>query len=127
SYFCCWGQKNSCGGYNLGKIVVKKLNDADKFWNEGVGVKVSSKILVDKCQSEVVREIPTNQGVAMESKLEEMWRLLADEESPVRIIGIYGMGGVGKTTLMKNGTKSTQRKNSVAQWDINVTIFMKSN
>ncbi|KAI3986097.1 hypothetical protein MKX01_031212 [Papaver californicum] len=48
----------------------------------------------------------------MDSKLEEVWRLLADEESPVRIIGLYGMGGVGKTTLLEEQVdmKSIQRQ-----------------
>ncbi|PON61872.1 NB-ARC domain containing protein [Parasponia andersonii] len=47
-----------------------------------------------------VVEIPTEPTVGMESMLDEVWRDLGDEN--VRIMGLYGMGGVGKTTLFKN-------------------------
>ncbi|KAI3919111.1 hypothetical protein MKW98_016664, partial [Papaver atlanticum] len=106
SYFCCWGRKNCCIGYKLGKMVVELLNDVHKFWNEGV-----FQVLVDKSQPDIVREIATNQAVGIESKLEEIWSLLADEESLERIIGLYGMGGVGKTTLLKNLNNKFLKRN----------------
>ncbi|XP_026379441.1 probable disease resistance protein At5g63020 [Papaver somniferum] len=106
SYFCCWGRKNCCIGYKLGKIVVELLNDADKFCNEGV-----FQVLVDKSQPDIVREIATTQAVGIESNLEEIWSLLADEESLERIIGLYGMGGVGKTTLLKNLNNKFLKRN----------------
>ncbi|KAI3934644.1 hypothetical protein MKW92_035115 [Papaver armeniacum] len=106
SYYCCWGRKNCSSGYKLGKLVVEKLNDIDKLWNEG-----AFQIVVDKCEPDPVQEISTNQATGMESQLEEVWRLLADEESLVRIIGLYGMGGVGKTTLLKNVNNEFLKRN----------------
>ncbi|KAI3941743.1 hypothetical protein MKW92_021600 [Papaver armeniacum] len=106
SYFCCWGRKNCGSGYKLGKDVVEMLNDANELWNEGV-----FQVLVDKSQPDIVREIPANQAVGIESKLEEIWSLLADEETLDRIIGLYGMGGVGKTTLLKNLNNKFLKRN----------------
>ncbi|RZC75658.1 hypothetical protein C5167_051143 [Papaver somniferum] len=95
-YFCCWGGKIFCSGYKLGKVVVEKLNDADKLWNEGV-----FQVLVTISQPDVVREISVYQALGMDQMIDEVWSLLVDEQSSVRIIGLYGMGGVGKTTLLK--------------------------
>ncbi|KAI3850098.1 hypothetical protein MKW98_001042 [Papaver atlanticum] len=76
SYFCCWGRKNCSSGYKLGKLVVGKLNEVEKLWNES-----AFQVVVDKCQPDPVQEISTNQAMGMESKLEEVWGLLADEGS----------------------------------------------
>ncbi|KAI3965619.1 hypothetical protein MKX01_010576 [Papaver californicum] len=96
SYFCCWGRKNCCGGYKLGKSVAEKMIAVEKLWEEG-----NFQVVVENSRPDPVREIIANQAVGMESKLEQVWSMLVDETSPVRIVGLYGMGGVGKTTILK--------------------------
>ncbi|KAI3867832.1 hypothetical protein MKW92_002949 [Papaver armeniacum] len=106
SYYCCWGRKNCCSGYKLGKSVVEKLSAVEKLWEEG-----NFNSVVEKSQPEPVREIIENQVVGMQSKLEEVWSLLVDETSLVRIVGLYGMGGVGKTTLLKKLNNEFLKRN----------------
>lgn len=48
---------------------------------------------------EPVDERPVTITVGLDNKIKEVWRFLEDEN--VSTIGIYGMGGVGKTTLLK--------------------------
>ncbi|XP_031372174.1 disease resistance protein RFL1-like [Punica granatum] len=44
-------------------------------------------------------EIPLESPVGLDSTFEEVWNWVQDER--VRQIGLYGMGGVGKTTLLR--------------------------
>ena len=44
-------------------------------------------------------EKPAEKTVGLDLKFVEVWKWMADEK--VGIIGLYGMGGVGKTTLLK--------------------------
>ncbi|KAI3919119.1 hypothetical protein MKW98_016672 [Papaver atlanticum] len=97
NYFCCWGRKNCCRSYKLGKSAVKKKNAVEKLWEEG-----NFNTVVERSQPGPFQEIAANQMVGMESQLERIWSLLADETSKGRIVGLYGMGGVGKTTLLEN-------------------------
>ncbi|KAM1165780.1 hypothetical protein ACFX13_025713 [Malus domestica] len=46
----------------------------------------------------VVHEMPTEPTVGMGSMFDQVWRYVEDEQ--VGAIGLYGMGGVGKTTLL---------------------------
>ncbi|RVW80471.1 putative disease resistance protein [Vitis vinifera] len=45
-----------------------------------------------------VEEIPGRPTVGLESTFDKVWRSL--EEEHVGMIGLYGLGGVGKTTLL---------------------------
>lgn len=45
------------------------------------------------------RERPSQTTVGMDSKLEKAWSCIHEEG--IGIVGIYGLGGVGKTTLVK--------------------------
>ncbi|OVA07902.1 Disease resistance protein [Macleaya cordata] len=103
--FCCCCLKNCCTGYKLGKLVVQKLASVEELRNEGVFSDV-----VDRSNSVLVQEIPTNQVVGMDSQLDEIWRLVTQEDQ-IRIIGLYGMGGVGKTTLLKKLNNEFLKKN----------------
>ncbi|GAB4850162.1 hypothetical protein Ancab_029457 [Ancistrocladus abbreviatus] len=44
-------------------------------------------------------EMPLEKDIGLDSTSDEVWKCL--EEDQVGIIGLYGMGGVGKTTLLK--------------------------
>ncbi|XP_058072870.1 disease resistance protein RPS2-like [Magnolia sinica] len=84
--------------YKLSRRVAKMLRDVKYLSAEGVFDKVGTSPLLP-----MVIEMPTastDGQTTSEQTLEEIRRYLHDEEN--RIICVYGMGGVGKTTLMKN-------------------------
>ncbi|KAJ4718433.1 NBS-LRR type disease resistance protein [Melia azedarach] len=89
--FC---SKNCISSYKFGKEVAKLLRDVENIMSEGAFETVAERIpeaAVDEINCD-----PTTVG--MESIFEEVWKSLGKES--VGIIGIYGMGGVGKTTLL---------------------------
>ncbi|KAL9463055.1 hypothetical protein AB3S75_000962 [Citrus x aurantiifolia] len=89
---CC--SKNCMSSYKFGKQVARKLRDIKTLMGEGV-----FEVVADKVPEPAVDERPTEPTVVgLQSQLEEVWRCLVEE--PVGIVGLYGMGGVGKTTLL---------------------------
>lgn len=92
----CFGglcTKNCRSSYKLGKLVAKKQ-------------KVLRDLLVRSHFNQIayrpanarVEERPMDRVVGFESAFEEAWGSV--EDGNVRIIGLFGMGGVGKTTLL---------------------------
>ncbi|XP_058106503.1 probable disease resistance protein At5g63020 [Magnolia sinica] len=80
----------------LGKRVVKKIEEAVKLKEKGRFLEGLFADLLPESES-----MPTTKLVGRttaERNLEQIWESLMDQE--VRIIGVYGMGGVGKTTIM---------------------------
>ncbi|KAJ0076268.1 hypothetical protein Patl1_34410 [Pistacia atlantica] len=93
---CC--PRNCYSSYKLGKEVIKGTDAVNDLINKGKEFR-SSDDISEKLPSPPVDEIPVDKTVGMDSILNEVWRCLDDHK--VRIIGMYGLGGVGKTTLLK--------------------------
>ncbi|XP_061367691.1 disease resistance protein SUMM2-like [Gastrolobium bilobum] len=88
---CC--PKNCVSSYKLGKRVVDMLREVDGL---------SEKRFVDithKLPPRLVDEMPSVETTGLDLMLNKVWNAIEDEN--VNMIGLYGMGGVGKTTLMK--------------------------
>ena len=85
--------KNYKSSYNFGKQVAKKLVEIVELKKEGVFNKVAEKEPAARVE---VR--PIEPTVGLESTLGKVLSLL--EGDKVGIIGLHGLGGVGKTTLL---------------------------
>ena len=90
---CC--PRNCRATYKLAKIVQEKMDAVAALQTEGNNFK---EVAVPLRCSQVI-EMPLEKPVGLDSPFHEVWRLLQDEQ--VGTIGIYGMGDVGKTTLLK--------------------------
>ncbi|GAY60055.1 hypothetical protein CUMW_199140 [Citrus unshiu] len=88
--FC---SKNCKSSYKFGKKVAKKLREVSTLIDEG-----AFHVVADRQPEAAVEERPIEPTVGLESTLDKVWSCLGEEN--VGIIGLYGMGGVGKTTLL---------------------------
>ncbi|KAJ0099548.1 hypothetical protein Patl1_21860 [Pistacia atlantica] len=74
----------------------EKLKDVAKLRSEGAAFQQ----VAERVPDDVADEIPLESTIlGLESTIDKVWKCLVGEE--VGIIGIYGTGGVGKTTLLK--------------------------
>ncbi|KAJ4718339.1 Disease resistance protein [Melia azedarach] len=87
--------KNFKSSYKFGKDVAKRLQLLASLKDEGNFEKVAERVPEDPAVEEPIE--PTIIG--QESAFDEVWRFISEEQ--VGIIGLYGTGGVGKTTLLK--------------------------
>ncbi|KDO41652.1 hypothetical protein CISIN_1g035887mg [Citrus sinensis] len=86
--------KNCQSSYNFGKKVSKKLQLMDTLMGEG-----AFDVVAEKVPQPAVDERPLEPTiVGLDSTFDKVWRCLIQEQ--VGIIGLHGMGGVGKTTLL---------------------------
>ncbi|XP_054779312.1 LOW QUALITY PROTEIN: probable disease resistance protein At1g61300 [Prosopis cineraria] len=110
----CFGgrcPKNCRARYKLYKVVTKKLNDVNDIISKGQFSVVAEKFAHDRFD-----ELPVDKAVGIESTFEELRSCFEDNQ--VGIIGLYGMGGVGKTTLLRkfNNEVLSTKKQSVIIW-----------
>ncbi|KAI3951938.1 hypothetical protein MKW98_012143, partial [Papaver atlanticum] len=115
-YFYCWGRKNCCSAYKLGNLVAEQMNAVQKLSAEGVFQEVTNK-----CQPDPFQQIPIVDVTGMEAKFKEVSEYLVTKRNDVQIIGLYGMGGVGKTTLLqKINNEFAERK----QFDLVIFVVV---
>lgn len=95
---CCL--QNWCACYQLGKKMSKTLTPVvvDLIREGDFG------IVADRSLPAPVEVKQESQTVGMDALFNEVWQLLEKDE--VKMMGIYGMGGVGKTTLLKRVNNS---------------------
>ncbi|KAJ0042734.1 hypothetical protein Pint_19168 [Pistacia integerrima] len=88
--------KNCKSSYEYGKQVAEKLKDVANLRHEGAAFQQ----VAERVPDDDADEIPLESTIlGLESTFDKVWKCLVGEE--VGIIGIYGTGGVGKTTLLK--------------------------
>ncbi|CAA7026301.1 unnamed protein product [Microthlaspi erraticum] len=79
--------------YSFGKRISKMLDEVQKLSSENV-----SQVVTRQATSRVVVKEPVQQTFGLVTELQSTWELLM--ENDIRMLGLYGMGGVGKTTLL---------------------------
>ncbi|KAM7268826.1 hypothetical protein ACFE04_010992 [Oxalis oulophora] len=92
---CC--SKNCILSYKFGKKVDQQLNVVRDLL--GKPEKEDFKVLIGTQRLEQVELIPMRPPVGLDSTFDRAWSCIQNEK--VETIGIYGPGGVGKTTLLK--------------------------
>ncbi|XP_034696782.1 probable disease resistance protein At5g63020 [Vitis riparia] len=85
--------KHCISSYTLGKKVVRKLQQVAALMSDG-----RFEVVADIVPPAAVEEIPIGTTVGLESTFDRVRRCLGEEH--VGMIGLYGLGGVGKTTLL---------------------------
>lgn len=87
---------NCLSSYKFGEKVVETLQDVQSLRNEGNFKEVAqARPLPENLVDE--KALPPIL-VGLQDSTNQVWRCLMEEE--VGILGLYGMGGVGKTTLL---------------------------
>ncbi|ESQ54686.1 hypothetical protein EUTSA_v10024353mg [Eutrema salsugineum] len=89
----CFG----CADHKLSKKVLTTLKNITELRERSKDIKTyGGSIQVTS------REIPIKSVVGITAMIEKVWKFLSEEEEERGIIGVYGPGGVGKTTLMQS-------------------------
>ncbi|GLT67741.1 hypothetical protein SLA2020_400270 [Shorea laevis] len=111
--------KSCCSSYKFGKKVVQKTKDVANLRTEGDFLDFA-----ERRPAAPVDVRPNEPTVGLESTFDKVWTCLTDEGS--NIIGLYGMGGVGKTTLLLQINNELQRRRNNFDIVIWTTVSKKS-
>ncbi|KAK9280102.1 hypothetical protein L1049_013787 [Liquidambar formosana] len=86
-------------GSYLGKLVVEKIQEVEEHHQKG---SFSDGLVVDESPSsgEMLPMTTLAGETTIKKNMEEIWDCLMNDE--IRSIGVYGMGGIGKTSIMKH-------------------------
>ncbi|XP_028805897.1 probable disease resistance protein At5g63020 [Neltuma alba] len=103
---CC--PKNCMSSYKLGKDVAKTLKNVDELETEGERFCKAFEIALKPLHK--WNEMPSGETVGLDLMFDKVWKSI--EEKNVGIIGLYGMGGVGKTTLLKKINNELGKRSS---------------
>ncbi|KAJ8628027.1 hypothetical protein MRB53_021334 [Persea americana] len=82
--------------YSLGKRAVEKLERVRRHLNERSNIKL---VAMSSPPRVMEMDVPTVGQSSSQRNMDKIWDLVHDKHTSV--ICIYGMGGIGKTTLMK--------------------------
>ncbi|XP_028771708.1 probable disease resistance protein At1g61300 [Neltuma alba] len=93
---CC--PKNCKSSYKVGKNVAKILTEVDDLTAEGQRFGKDYPI-THKPPHKGIGQIPLDETVGQDLIFDQVWSRI--EANNVGVIGLYGTGGVGKTTLLK--------------------------
>ncbi|XP_022714852.1 probable disease resistance protein At1g12280 [Durio zibethinus] len=88
---CC--SKNRKPTFNFSKKVAKRLRDVKDLKGKG-----DFKVVATEAPAPSVVQRPSDSALGLESMCNKVWS--AFEQKHVGIIGLYGVGGVGKTRLL---------------------------
>ncbi|KAH9716005.1 putative disease resistance protein [Citrus sinensis] len=108
--------KNFVSSYNYGTQVVELTDRVINLKKDGEKIEV----VVEKAPDGAAIELPLDHTVVGQKLLlDQVWRCITDQEKNRGIIGLYGIGGVGKTTLLKqvnNNFRYQQHMFDVVIW-----------
>ncbi|XP_072970261.1 probable disease resistance protein At1g61300 isoform X2 [Typha angustifolia] len=101
---------NCCSNYTVGKTAAKKLLDVQRLLDYETKEEVAITPVPPPVQEVSVPTISTSSPIA-NSNLEEALRCIKEDQK-VGMIGIWGMGGAGKTHLLKQINNSFIRESA---------------
>ncbi|KAI3977819.1 hypothetical protein MKX01_008254 [Papaver californicum] len=112
-YFWCSGRKSCRSACKLGKLVSRKQIVVEHLLREG-----DFRDVTYRCQPDPLQQIPVVKVMGMDAKFNEVMESLVPGENLVQVVGLYGMGGVGKTTLLQkvNNEFAERKKIDLVIW-----------